>query len=530
MAYQLLINDVEQEVSSFEADHGENHLINATIPYDVVVETTDILTVKIEGVVVSEGEVIKITKKRRQGIKTLTVKGNTRILYDKLVDDSGHISYSGQDAGAIVQDLVDHYFSGVLTSTQVETSTGVTIDDIDGTDMSVGDLIDELCMRAGAVRYVDEDEDVFFDLENAVVSGITISSEDIFDLEDTASIAQKIGTTIVKGKGVSATVGSARPEKLIVENLITTTAEATEVATAIDADFSNERNYLLLETYENPSLRVGQSVVLDSPEDGYSSSTQMVRSVHWEVSSGKILTTVRLGDSDPDLDVVLRKAMTRIRYSRYWQDLDDVAEGTDYVRINQDRGRPDLLGTPRMFRIIGEADTGYTITEVGVGASVTVTKDKVVLATENDGESAEIRSADYGTDFLNEPRAVFRFRSNDFTPTAGIINHQIGITNLPTTNSILIDILDNDIRFKTILSGIGETTSIGTASINTWYHVELIAIGGVAYCYLDGVLVATHSTKVPTSGSAYGPYAKTLVTTDDNISLTIDQFEVSQKW
>jgi hypothetical protein len=48
--------------------------------------------------------------------------------------------------------------------------------------------------------------------------------------------------------------------------------------------------------------------------------------------------------------------------------------------------------------------------------------------------------------------------------------------------------------------GTTTNTNIGTTANNTWYNVKFVVTGSGIECYLNGTLVATHTTNIPTGG------------------------------
>ena len=307
MRVQVFVNGSEVEVYSLEVTDEDRGLSKVTVPYDLSISRGDVFEVKVDGHTIQKGTVAAITKQRRRGVKVLTCRGKTAVLWDKIVLDSSHRKYVSQDAGAIAKDLIDHYFSGTLTSNNIDTSTGTTISYIDLYGKTVGDALQELADRAGADFYVDDDGDVHFFVKGSEDSGYTITENDIFDIEVTEQ-GEIVNRVVVRGRGGAyGEAGSGTPEKYFEDRRIWTDTEAQEVAQTLLSKYQSARTSGKIVTFGFYDLRAKQKITINSPLDGYENQSVTVRRVTWRFSPGDVKTEIVVGDREPTLEDVIRE-------------------------------------------------------------------------------------------------------------------------------------------------------------------------------------------------------------------------------
>jgi hypothetical protein len=133
MRIEFYLNNEKSEqflpLSVSDEGRGSGRIV---VPYGLDVVIGDSVEVKVDGDTILKGAVSGISKRRREGTKTLSCLGKTNVLFQNYILDTSHSAYESEDAGAIAKDLIDTYFAGVLTSTNVNTATGVTVSSIDG--------------------------------------------------------------------------------------------------------------------------------------------------------------------------------------------------------------------------------------------------------------------------------------------------------------------------------------------------------------------------------------------------------------
>ena len=345
---QLLINGVEPSIvrSISVVDEGKGK-ITFHVPHTVNVSVGDTVEVKVDGFTIARGTVFKIETERKRWRRTVHCLGRTDILYREYVLDSNHRVYANMDAGAIVKDLVDHYFSGILTSNNVNTSTGTTVDRIDGYGKTVGDVIEDLAERAGCCFYVDNSDDLHFFLEGAESSGLTINESDVHELKTTAW-GESIGRVTVEGQsGFSASAGSGIPHIYIHDRRVRSITEASDLASTLLNIYNATRKSAEMTLYDFWNLHTMQSVIVNLPNDGYDNSTEIVRRVQWDFRVGKTFTTVTVGDENPDFNSAISRILRGLNVKR-----DDL----------------DVYGERMHIRFTGESDQGYTISIENTGS------------------------------------------------------------------------------------------------------------------------------------------------------------------
>jgi hypothetical protein len=315
---QLYINGTEQDdkyfpISVADEQYGQS---SVTIPYSVSVAHGDAVEVRVDGDTIAEGTAFQIDARRKNGVQTLRCNGKTDILYQKFVLDAAHDDYAAQDAGAIVKDLIDFYFNGVLTSVDVDTATGTTVSSIDGYGKTVGDMIADLADRAGCIFFVGYDDSCHFFVEGAESSGLSVAADDVFDVVKSTR-GEAVSRVIVEGGcGVMGTAGSGYPEKYVYDRTVADNTEAAEVAAALLAIYQTARVKADIYTYGFWKLRAGQALTVSLPADGYDSSSETVRRVLWTFGAGSVQTVITVGDEDPDDAKALAKIVRDLQSRR----------------------------------------------------------------------------------------------------------------------------------------------------------------------------------------------------------------------
>jgi len=361
---QLLINGVEPSIvrSITVTDEGKGR-ITFLVPHTVNVGVGDSVEVRVYGSTIAKGTVYKIETERKRWRRMVYCLGRTDILYREYVLDSDHRVYADMDAGAIVKGLVDHYFSGVLTSNNVNTSTGTTIKRIDGYGRTVGDVIEDLAERAGCCFYVDNDDDVHFFVEGAESSGLTVGESDVHRLK-TISWGESVSKVTVEGQsGFFVSVGSGIPHIYIHDRRIRSTTEAAETATTLLYLYNTTRRSAEMMLYGFWNLRTMQSIIVNLPNDGYNNSTEIIRRVQWDFKIGRTFTTVTVGDENPSFTDAVSKILRGLNVKR-----DDL----------------EVYGERMHIRFTGESEQGYTIVTAGTG-TYDISSGKIHLETGTGG-------------------------------------------------------------------------------------------------------------------------------------------------
>jgi len=362
-------------------DEGKGKL-SFLLMHTVSVSVGDSVEVKVDGSTIAKGKVTKIVIERKHHRKNVYCIGRTDMLYREVVLDKDHRIYANQDAGAIVKDLIDHYFNGVLTSNNVDTSTGTTINRIDGYGKTVGDVVEELAERAGCCFYVDNSDDVHFFVEGDESTGLTINESDVVDFRKT-EWGESIGKVTVEGRfKQKGSAGSGQPHIYVHDRRVRSKTEASSIAQALLDLYNQTRKSAEIRLYGFWNLKTEKTVTLNLPNDGYDNSTETIRQVQWEFKGKNCWTTVTVGDKNPSFEEAIGKIMRGLGVK-----LDDL----------------EVYGERQHYRWSGESTDGYTIT-LGGSASLEVNAGTLhaETGTTNDS-SAWLMSADQTVDFEKNP-------------------------------------------------------------------------------------------------------------------------------
>lgn len=415
---------------------GEYHgVAELGLPYDTAIAIDDLVHVLVGGYRLVQGRVQQIAPDKLSGVKTIYVKTKTAQLYDLYVDDVDHIIYTGLDAGEIAKDLLDHYYGSLFTSENVDVETGFIISDIDGSEQILGEMLEELAMRAGASFYVDTDKDLHFYVEGDESTLQRIGVEDVLELTS-ETVGEPINRIIVKGDGVEGSAGSGVPEKMYSDRRIKSDSEAAEVAASLLARYGSgtmPRRTTIRASGFIPARR-GQSLVLDYPDDGYDEAGVIVRDMSWHFGAGSFETTIIIGDEAPTIDSVLRNMAVKARQQ-------------EINRISQHAGGDNSDADPALIyeTLI---NNGGLATAVDDTAEVTLNNAPCVAVAGNAATLAEIQtvltwSADGGITnihvYIGGTADANRIDSRAITPDAD--NTSFTITLLVARQLIALEIV-----------------------------------------------------------------------------------------
>lgn len=485
MTVQLLINSVEVSVRRLTVtDEGKGKL-TFLLRETISVNVGDSVEVKKDGSTIAKGKVMKIVTERKHHRKTVYCIGRTDILYREVILDLGYIVYANMDAGAIVKDLVDHYFSGVLTSNNVDTSTGTTINRIDGYGKTVGDVIEELAERAGCCFYVDNSDDVHFFVEGAESTGLTINESDVIDLRKT-EWGESIGKVTVEGRsGFSGSAGSGQPHIYVHDRRVRSKTEASSIAQALLNLYNQTRKSAEIRLYDFWNLKTEKTVTVNLPNDGYNNSTETIRRVLWDFRGKTCFTIVTVGDKNPGFEDAISKIMRGLGVKR-----DDL----------------EVYGERMHFRWSGESTDGYVIVLEGsasldVGAGTLHAETGTTIYS-----SVSLMSADETVDFTKNPRFKCRIKIGSNTnQTVALDVEQFG----GYVETFGFRILDNQIYGYSCGNTNGSSTS-STINLNTTVNAgDTLILEAVYYYqqriefYVNGELKGVKTDLLPKGVGSY---------------------------
>jgi len=298
MYYQILLDgEVQKPINCAvrQVASGATGVFTATVPYDLSVKRGSVFQVDVENNVLLVGLIKKIHRQRSRGIKTLTCFGYTHILQNKYCVDEGFQLYESVDAGVIAKALIDHYFSGILTSDNVDITTGVTIISLDCTDKTVYNMIKELAKRANCDFYVDNSLDVHFFVVGSVDAKCTIQPRDILDIKIIEDDMTKKDLIRVHGGGGRATSGTGDIEHLLTNTAIVSVAEAQEVADALYGLLGTGKVNVTVDVRGFYDVHSAERILLNSPADEVINQYFIIQSMGWNLGLNNISSIIKLG-------------------------------------------------------------------------------------------------------------------------------------------------------------------------------------------------------------------------------------------
>ena len=169
----------------------------------------------------------------------------------------------------------------------------------------------------------------------------------------------------------------------------------------------------------------------------------------------------------------------------------------------------------------------YWSTAVVAPGTINISNSAAVLSTSNAGGVAKLysnkqRSVTEGTLIFKAVVATYEDNNNAYGPLVrGLVN---GINR---NNAVeFINITGNTIQARTVSGGVATTTNYAVgASVNNYYSYTIIVSATKAEFYFDGLLIATHTTNIPTTALNMYFDASTIT---GNVPQTVDDasFEI----
>ena len=89
------------------------------------------------------------------------------------------VVYENRDVGEIAKVVVSNNAEGVVTTVNMDTTTGTTVDKIGFNHKNIFDALKELADLAGYYFYVDADKDVHFLVKDSISSGLTFDNTNV---------------------------------------------------------------------------------------------------------------------------------------------------------------------------------------------------------------------------------------------------------------------------------------------------------------------------------------------------------------
>lgn len=369
MTFTFYIEAQATDIHDLTVNQLKMGTLEILVPYETSVSVGNSFELKENSTILLKGKIIRIRDQVVLTVekKNLTCLDNTHTLYEKHCLDYGYHEYFNKDAGWIANDLVDHYFSGILTSVNIDTTTGVTVTHIEFDTKTIGAALEELAKRANCCFYVDNSNDVHFFIAESVSSGETIQGTDASGIRVTDASIRHVNKVIVRGRhrAIQATSGSGYPEKFYQDNRITSIGEAQEVADAFKTELDKDRQQTRITLPEFIEVRPGETLVLNAPDQGFNNETLPIQKVRWVFSSpSKEKTVLTVGDEQPTLNSILASLVRGAN----WEP--EIQEDLGYVDIGLPIFDPTNYTDDRYEEGYNDWSEGTTFKEPGYALSI----------------------------------------------------------------------------------------------------------------------------------------------------------------
>ena len=194
---------------------------------------------------------------------------------------------------------------------------------------------------------------------------------------------------------------------------------------------------------------------------------------------------------------------------------------------------------PAIDRVViatGESETGYTITENG-GSAVTVEKDLFTLSSgAAAGDDCYIETPEDQIDFAKKPYLVCRWEINNVDVDGSI--SFVGLVDSLLLKIIGFSSVGDELYAHSINppSAANRTKILDPIVVDTQYLLEVYCKNGLAYFYINGVLVTTHgagvtANPIPTAGEVKALYsAVSNDAADVDVILKVWNYRVRLEW
>jgi len=305
-----------EAISKLSVEESEDGIITVELPYATPVAVGNTFEIKTDGTTWIKGTVQRIRRARMDiPEKVITCYGKTHVLFEKYCLHADHHTYANKDVGWIANDLIDHYFAGVLTSVNVNTTTGVSFTTFDCFGRSVGEALRRLASRGSCYFYVDSGDDVHFFVRGTVPSGLTLQAAALTEIEIVDESGRAYTKVIIQGRhrDIQGSAGAGYPEYFKQDDRITSAAEAGEVAASLLAEFGAARQQAVARAESFVETRAGKTIILNVPTDGFNNTVLEIQSIRWECEPPNLNKTYfTVGDVEPTIDTIFADIMRKI--------------------------------------------------------------------------------------------------------------------------------------------------------------------------------------------------------------------------
>jgi hypothetical protein len=185
---------------------------------------------------------------------------------------------------------------------------------------------------------------------------------------------------------------------------------------------------------------------------------------------------------------------------------------------------------------VGNAND-LTYTDHSLSGSATFTKSywlNILLSSNNNGGGDVCSDAviDSSKDFAFGVTAKFSASGDSGCARFGLFDSLVGAASIGITAdnaSIVYDMSDSKLYFHTAASATVESTEITGITITNYNYYKVVKTSASVKCYVNGVLKATHTTRIPSNTTTNWLFSSYTGVSSDAITLTFyDNFTMTQ--
>ena len=368
-------------------------------------------------------------------------------------------------------------------------------------------------------QYLSNDGvDTFWTLIDLATGVTGLLDSDHIDLADLANNSDFIDYLIANSY---FTDELANDPNFISELLANATFISDLITTLLaDTDFINGIDSIVTDVINNSVTPIGTGVKVDSLDttSGYLDDKISITS-----SDGSVTVTKTINNPSGNEDIVYDISTTGNTSILVVNQVDDFLSGVLASNIagNTNARNIGLLNwNGKTTASTNTSDIVYVSGETNHPGILKLSTQGAIYLGDPDNSVYPISQfAQSG----NEYNFIVRVTSGSPSTQAAII--KLGVTTVTISGAmenneiqVLFDTQNSDIIFKTRDSSVTESTTINSSFTSSFYNIKIVCNGTSVECYLDNVLVATHSTHIPSttvSGSA-------TLYLDSNTSFEID--------
>lgn len=159
-------------IDNYSGRHASDFSVNDEVQIFADIDTNPATTKIFTGVVE------KISFSGFESTEQLKIIGRDfgAILQDMTVQP---VVYTNEDAGAIAKKIIEQNAVGIVTTNNVDTSSGTTLSKISFNHKNLFDALKQLAELANFIFFVDENKDVHFEAKESISSGLTFDNTNV---------------------------------------------------------------------------------------------------------------------------------------------------------------------------------------------------------------------------------------------------------------------------------------------------------------------------------------------------------------